>query len=102
MSRTEMSYVREDPVSVGRAAAWRERNGTADEARDMSGTGSRPTLTQMLDLAPLDDAAARALVAERDAEEALRAAEARDRERAARADAANVERAQRFPGIARA
>jgi hypothetical protein len=97
MSRTEMRYVREDPASVARAAAWREANGPADERRDAGGPGrSTPTLAQMLDLTPLDAAAARALDTEREAEEALRAAEARDRERAARAYAAETETAQRL------
>ncbi len=92
-----MGYVREDDASAASAAAWREANGTADERRDTGGrSSSTPTLTQMLDLTTLNAAAAHALDAEREAEETLRAAEARDRERTARADAAERERAQRL------
>lgn len=81
---------------IGRDTSWRQGEppdgGKASEAPSRS----TPTLEQLLDLTSLNTAAEQALEAEREAEEALRAAESRDRERTARADAVTSERAQRL------
>jgi hypothetical protein len=93
---SEMRYLRDDAASVARAEKWREANGSAEDRQQGAPASTTPTLDQLLDLTPLDTAAGQAFDAEREAEEALRAAEVRDRERALRAETVTRERAQRF------
>ena len=95
MSRTSDDNSQRGILAGLRDTSWREGSPPDDKRYDAP-SRSAPTLGQLLDLTPLNTAAAQALDAEREAEEALRAAESRDRERTARADAVNRERAQRF------
>jgi hypothetical protein len=93
---TESGYTSTDLAALERTARWREAHGTVEERRPADPPAAPPSIERLLDLASLNATAEAALAAEREAEETLREAEARDRDRAARADAATAQQAQRF------